>query len=444
MTRYMVYDNPAKTKKSAGKKFTLRSLFSINPKKKRSKGAKRAAKKARRVAKKARKVSKKVRAWAKCMRVARGDIGMAKKLYRSGRSCSTMKRLPSRAARRDMATRAHYRRMQHPVMVAAVNPRRKRRNIKKGGVRRHRARGYSKNPGPMMVRFRTAGGRVVSFRKKSTRAGRSRAATKGGSLMASKTKKRRSGKRKLSAYNIHIKRTIAAGGTFRSAAATWKRAGKSAKKSANGVLRRSKSKVSVHKVHMNPGKKRRKGRRKGSKARRNPGKRRRTGRRKGHRASRNPLPLPGFMKRGVLGKLFASVETANLKEGGAVLAGAVVAIGAPALFGAWNSGWKGLALSLLTAGAASAVAAKFAPRYAQPIAVGGVVAVGLKLVQVYAPRALNWSGMSGFMPSRLRGLSGGLAGFLPSSGRVAGFLPTPARMSGVAASGGEVFRGSKY
>ena len=45
MTRYMVYDNPAKTKKGKGA-FTLRSLFSVNkPRKSKSKKSKKGRKK---------------------------------------------------------------------------------------------------------------------------------------------------------------------------------------------------------------------------------------------------------------------------------------------------------------------------------------------------------------------------------------------------------------
>lgn len=204
--------------------------------------------------------------------------------------------------------------------------------------------------------------------------------------------------------------------------------------------------------------KRRKGR-KGRKARRNSGFSmnrpftRRTARaaaRKRWRGSRRVARRRGRRKgfrntgRGIISAVKSiftrPISSATVKLGLGVLAGAVVATGAPSLLPAWNSGWAGLALSVLTAGAAAAVAARVAPSFAASVAAGGLVVVGLRLVGQFAPRALRWNG-------------GAVAGYLPAPGRVAGYLPTPGgrRLAGLGGggrsmvrAGGESFRSPKF
>lgn len=153
-------------------------------------------------------------------------------------------------------------------------------------------------------------------------------------------------------------------------------------------------------------------------------------------------------------KSVASLKT--VQEGLAVLAGAVVATGAPSLLPTWNVGWMGVGLSLLTAALGAAVASMFMPALAVPIAAGGVVVVGLRLVAQFAPRALRWSApMAGFLepyggPGSVTGV-GNLRGYLePPPGarsvasphRAMAGLGRLGRLGGGMRAGGESFKGA--
>lgn len=126
--------------------------------------------------------------------------------------------------------------------------------------------------------------------------------------------------------------------------------------------------------------------------------------RKGRRWSRN------FSIAGIKSRFMNVASKQTLMQGLAVLAGAVAAQGAPSLVpGRWNpSQWTGIAWSLLSAAGAAVIAAYIAPQYLIQIASGGVVVVGLRLIQTYQPKALDWK-------------AGVQAGFL-GRGRVGGFL----------------------
>lgn len=148
---------------------------------------------------------------------------------------------------------------------------------------------------------------------------------------------------------------------------------------------------------------------------------------------------------GILASLKSALSMTTAKAGLAVLAGAVVATGAPSLFGTWNQGWTGIGLSILTA-AGAAVAAKYvAPGFMTEIASGGIVVVGLRLVAQFLPKALSWQSA----------VSGVQAGFLLPAGNrsgragVGGYLPPPpgaislvgrGRVSGFARAAGEGFK----
>lgn len=144
---------------------------------------------------------------------------------------------------------------------------------------------------------------------------------------------------------------------------------------------------------------------------------------KKRRAHRNPFGIPGLG--GIMAKVKEIVSLKTLKEGAAVLVGAVVASGAPSLLPSWNTGYMGLGLSIVAAGIGAIVAAMFAPQFLVPVAAGGLVIVGLKLVGSFAPKALNWSGaLSGFLgASPSARYASRLSGFLGPSRRLGGFLP---------------------
>jgi hypothetical protein len=180
----------------------------------------------------------------------------------------------------------------------------------------------------------------------------------------------------------------------------------------------------------------RKKRRKGGKARSNAmvrwyGKARKNRR----RVSRNPFGFKIPSVGGVIGKLKEIVSLKTIKEGLAVLAGAVIASGAPSLLpSSWNTGYWGLGLSILAAGLGAVAVAMFAPQFLVPIAAGGLVAVGLRLVGTFAPRAMNWGSPSALAPATKAGYlnySPGMSGFLQSS-RVGGFLAP--RLQGLSGS----------
>lgn len=155
---------------------------------------------------------------------------------------------------------------------------------------------------------------------------------------------------------------------------------------------------------------------------------------KRRRAHRNPDILGGL-------KRAASMDT--VQQGLAVLAGAVVATGAPSLLPTWNQGWSGLFLSLAAAGVAGVAASFLAPRFLTPIAAGGVVVVGLRLVAQFAPRALVWAApgagaQAGFLLPATRARSG-IGGYLnPPPGAIS--LAGKGRVSGFARAAGEGFR----
>lgn len=197
------------------------------------------------------------------------------------------------------------------------------------------------------------------------------------------------------------------------------------------------------------GKKRRKGGRK--KASKNTAVRTRARRRYGkhrRRASRN-------FGGGFLGTLKSIVMRPltkdTLKLAGGVLAGAIVATGAPSLLPSWNVGWMGLGLSVLAAGGAAALAQRFAPASAGAVAAGGIVVVGLRLIGQFFPTALRWSAspvVAGFSRP-----GGGLAlgGFQrPGGGNVLAGLGASARTltgggnRGLVSAGREVFRARRF
>jgi len=130
------------------------------------------------------------------------------------------------------------------------------------------------------------------------------------------------------------------------------------------------------------------------------------------RASSNP----GIVDT-VTGAVFRPVSKETLKQGAGVLAGAIVATGAPTLLPGWNVGYMGIGLSLLGAGLASAAAGFVLPGLAASVAAGGVVVVGLRLVAQFVPRALRWAAPP---------LPAGTAGYRGRHGGVAGYLPDPA------------------
>jgi len=125
---------------------------------------------------------------------------------------------------------------------------------------------------------------------------------------------------------------------------------------------------------------------------------------------------PGFVD-SVTGAVLRPVSRETLKQGAGVLAGAIVATGAPTLLPGWNAGYMGIGLSLLGAGLASAAAGFVLPELAASVAAGGVVVVGLRLVAQFVPRALRWAAPP--PPA-------GTAGYRVRHGGVAGYLPAPA------------------
>jgi len=171
--------------------------------------------------------------------------------------------------------------------------------------------------------------------------------------------------------------------------------------------------------------------------------------RRAQKARRNPDGIGDRLQAG-LSEAF-SLETG--KTGLAVLSGAVIATGAPSLVGKWNQGWLGLGLSAAAAAAAGVVAAAVSPAYVVPVAAGGVVVVGLRLLAQFLPRVLRWSrppaGVAGYLPAPARPQ---VAGYLPASvstPRIAGYLPartgTP-RIAGYQSQGnrGERFKARRF
>lgn len=161
------------------------------------------------------------------------------------------------------------------------------------------------------------------------------------------------------------------------------------------------------------------------------------GRRRGRRRARRNFGG------GILASLKSALSLGTVKAGLAVLAGAVVATGAPSLLASWNTGWTGMGLSVLAAAGAAVAAKFFAPALFTEVASGGIVVVGLRLVAQFMPRALSWGTMSGFLlpATNQSGRSG--------VGRVAGYLPPPpgavslvgrGRVSGFARAAGEGFK----
>lgn len=146
---------------------------------------------------------------------------------------------------------------------------------------------------------------------------------------------------------------------------------------------------------------------------------RKKGRKNGRRARRN-------FGGGFVAKLKEAFNLATVTSGLAVLAGAVVATGAPSLLGSWNSGWTGIGLSIAAAGLAGVLATYVAPKYLTEVASGGIVVVGLRLVSQFVPSALMWSSATG---GALIG-KGKTAGYYGvGRGTASGFLP-PARGMG--------------
>ncbi len=147
---------------------------------------------------------------------------------------------------------------------------------------------------------------------------------------------------------------------------------------------------------------------------------------------------------GIVSALKSALSVKTAKSGLAVLVGAIVATGAPSLFGTWNSGWAGIGLSILTAAGAAAAATFVAPAFLTEVASGGIVVVGLRLVAQFVPKALSWQ-------SALKGTAAGFLIPANGSGRsgVGGYLPPPpgavslvgrGRVSGFARAAGEGFK----
>jgi hypothetical protein len=140
--------------------------------------------------------------------------------------------------------------------------------------------------------------------------------------------------------------------------------------------------------------------------------------------------------------VFRPVSKDTLKQGAGVLAGAIVATGAPTLLPAWNMGYMGIGLSLLGAGLASAAAGFVVPELAASVAAGGVVVVGLRLVAQFVPRALRWAAPP--PPAATAGLAGrrpaAIAGWYASPPQQPRMLPAPRSVPSLVARPTESFR----
>lgn len=149
---------------------------------------------------------------------------------------------------------------------------------------------------------------------------------------------------------------------------------------------------------------------------------------------------PGFVD-SVTSAVFRPVSKDTLKQGAGVLAGAIVAPGAPTLLPAWNMGYMGIGLSLLGAGLASAAAGAVMPDLAASVAAGGVVVVGLRLVAQFVPRALRWAAPP---PAATAGLAGrrhaAIAGWYASQSPQTRMLPAPRSLPSLVARPTESFR----
>lgn len=214
---------------------------------------------------------------------------------------------------------------------------------------------------------------------------------------------------------------------------------KAAKKRRKAATRRPRSRASKNPVYTVFNNGRRRGRKlSASRARAMSMKRWHGGGRKRRRARRN-------FGGGIISAFKSALSMRTAKSGLAVLVGAVVATGAPSLFGSYNQGWMGIGLSILTAAGAAAAATMVAPAFLTEVASGGIVVVGLRLVAQFLPKALSWQSA----------VSGVQAGFLlparNGSGRsgVGGYLPPPpgavslvgrGRVSGFARAAGEGFK----
>lgn len=148
-----------------------------------------------------------------------------------------------------------------------------------------------------------------------------------------------------------------------------------------------------------------------------------------------------FSVSGVIDNAKKAVSKDTLVVGLATLVGAVAATGGPTFIPSWNVGWYGVGLSIAAAALAGVGAAMIAPKYLTPVAAGGVVVVGLRLVGQFMPRALG-------LPAPVPAVSpAGVSGFMlnnaASRGRtgVGGYLTPPPgavsmrKLGGLGASG---------
>lgn len=220
------------------------------------------------------------------------------------------------------------------------------------------------------------------------------------------------------------------------------RAGKkAAKKRRKTAARRGRARAKKNPVYTVFNNGRRRGKRLSASRARAMSMKRWHGKRKSTRRRRSRRNFGG----GIISAFKSALSMRTAKSGLAVLAGAVVATGAPSLFGSWNSGYAGIGLSILTAAAAAVAAGKFAPAYATEVASGGIVVVGLRLVAQFLPKALSWqSAVSGvqagfLLPARNASARSGVGGYLPPPpGAVS--LVGRGRVSGFARAAGEGFK----